>query len=202
MDCNCQGIDIIGIIQTILSVSSLVVAWRIPVRIMQNQRYENLLQEYMGNDYAEALEGVIDFYVETCKSNVDLIAIEYNKLFNQKEKNNSEEDKNSEKNKNLQEDKFLKLHNQRRLLSYFFWQLNSCAKDSPSLRRKIKKEFTVNEAYICKILICMNKVLEDNPKIFKDISSIKYEKISGIRGINKSLFDFHNLLKNQNRWSD
>ena len=38
MDCNCQGIDIIGIIQTILSVSSLVVAWRIPVRIMQNQR--------------------------------------------------------------------------------------------------------------------------------------------------------------------
>ena len=71
MDCNCQGIDIIGIIQTILSVSSLVVAWRIPVRIMQNQRYENLLQEYMGNDYAEALEGVIDFYVETCKSNVD-----------------------------------------------------------------------------------------------------------------------------------
>ena len=92
MDCNCQGIDIIGIIQTILSVSSLVVAWRIPVRIMQNQRYENLLQEYMGNDYAEALEGVIDFYVETCKSNVDLIAIEYKKLFNQKEKNNSEED--------------------------------------------------------------------------------------------------------------
>ena len=84
----------------------------------------------------------------------------------------------------------------------FFWQLNSCAKDSSSLKRKIKKEFTVNEAYICKILICMNKVLEDNPKIFKDISSIKYEKISGIRGINKSLFDFHNLLKNQNRWSD
>ena len=80
MDCNCQGIDIIGIIQTILSVSSLVVAWRIPVRIMQNQRYENLLQEYMGNDYAEALEGVIDFYVETCKSNIDLIPIEYNKL--------------------------------------------------------------------------------------------------------------------------
>ena len=196
MDCNCQGIDIIGIIQTILSVSSLVVAWRIPVRIMRNQRYENLLQEYTGNDYAEALQGVIDFYVETCKSNIDLIPIEYNKLYTQKKENVSKE------SKNLEEDKFSKLHNQRRLLSYFFWQLNSCAKDSPSLKRKIKKEFTVNEAYICKILICMNQVLEDNPKIFKDISSIKYEKISGIRGINKSLFDFHNLLKNQNRWSD
>lgn len=196
MDCNCQGIDILGIIQTILSVLSLVVAWRIPIRIMQNQRYENLLQEYMGNDYAEALEGVIDFYVETCKSNIDLIPIEYNKLYTQKKENVSKE------SKNLEEDKFSKLHNQRRLLSYFFWQLNSCAKDSPSLKRKIKKEFTENEAYICKILICMNKVLEDNPKIFKDISSIKYEKISGIRGINKSLFDFHNLLKNQNRWSD
>ena len=117
-------------------------------------------------------------------------------LYTQKKENVSKE------SKNLEEDKFPKLHNQRRLLSYFFWQLNSCAKDSPSLKRKIKKEFTVNEAYICKILICMNKVLEDNPKIFKDISSIKYEKISGIRGINKSLFDFHNLLKNQNRWSD
>ena len=184
------------LIQTILSALSLVVAWRIPVRIMQNQRYENLLQEYMANDYAEALQGVIDFYVETCKSNIDLIPIEYNKLYTQKKESVSKE------SKNLEEDKFLKLHNQRRLLSYFFWQLNSCAKDSPSLRRKIKKEFTVNEAYICKILICMNKVLEDNPKIFKDISSIKYEKISGIRGINKSLFDFHNLLKNQNRWSD
>ena len=193
MDCNCQGIDII---QTILSALSLVVAWYIPIRIMRNQRYENLLQEYTGNDYAEALQGVIDFYVETCKSNIDLIPIEYNKLYTQKKESVSKE------SKNLEEDKFLKLHNQRRLLSYFFWQLNSCAKDSPSLKRKIKKEFTVNEAYICKILICMNKVLEDNPKIFKDISSIKYEKISGIRGINKSLFDFHNLLKNQNRWSD
>lgn len=187
MECS----DKLGIIQTILSALSLVVAWYIPIRIMRNQRYENLLQEYTGNDYAEALQGVIDFYVETCKSNIDLIPIEYNKLYTQKKES-----------KNLEEDKFSKLHNQRRLLSYFFWQLNSCAKDSPSLKRKIKKEFTVNEAYICKILICMNKVLEDNPKIFKDISSIKYEKISGIRGINKSLFDFHNLLKNQNRWSD
>ena len=45
MDCNYQGIDIIGIIQTILSALSLVVAWYIPIRIMRNQRYENLLQE-------------------------------------------------------------------------------------------------------------------------------------------------------------
>ena len=36
------------------------------------------------NDYAEALHGVIDFYVENCKSNIDLIPIEYNKLYTQK----------------------------------------------------------------------------------------------------------------------
>ena len=125
------------LIQTILSALSLVVAWYIPIRIMRNQRYENLLQEYTGNDYAEALEGVIDFYVETCKSNIDLIPIEYNKLYSQKKENVSKE------SKNLEEDKFSKLHNQRRLLSYFFWQLNSCAKDSPSLRRKIKNKIVI-----------------------------------------------------------
>ena len=99
MECS----DKLGIIQTILSVFSLVVAWYIPIRIMRNQRYENLLQEYTGNDYAEALQGVIDFYVETCKSNIDLIPIEYNKLYSQKKES-----------KNLEEDKFSKLHNQRR----------------------------------------------------------------------------------------
>lgn len=201
MECSCQTIDILGVTQTILSALSLVVAWYIPIRIMRNQRYESLLQEYMSNDYGDAIRGVIDFYVEKCKSKVELIPIEYNKLFTQKEKL-SEDDQNSEKEKKLKEDNFSKLHNQRRLLNYFFWQLDSCAKSSPYLKRKIQKEFTKSEAYICKILIYMNNAIDENPKIFKDISNIKYENMPQTKGINKSLKNIFVLLKNQNRWID
>ena len=167
--------------QTILSALSLVVAWYIPIRIMRNQHYESLLQEYMSNNYGDAIQGVINFYVETCKSKVELIPLEYNKLFEQK-------------------DKFSKLHNQRRLLNNFFWQLNSCAKSSFSLKRKIQKEFTKSEAYICKILIYLNNAVDENQKIFKDISNIKYENMPQTKGINKSLKNIFVLLKNENRW--
>ncbi len=175
--------DVNPMIQTFLSFASCIIAWYIPIRIMRNQRYESLLQEYMSNNYGDAIQGVINFYVETCKSKVELIPLEYNKLFEQK-------------------DKFSKLHNQRRLLNNFFWQLNSCAKSSFSLKRKIQKEFTKSEAYICKILIYMNNAVDENPKIFKDISNIKYENMPQTKGINKSLKNIFVLLKNQNRWID
>lgn len=170
--------DICTIIQTVFSILGFFVAVFIPAWIMHNQRYENLLQAYMSDDFAEALAGVIDFFTVDCNSDVNMIAAEYKKRF-YKDKN---------------------LHNQRRLLNYFYWELESCAKDSLFLRHKIKKEFTRNEGYIAKLLIYINNAVDSDPTIFKDISAVQYEPLLKTKGINISLEKIFRLLKNQKRW--
>ena len=166
----------------ITACAKCVIAVFIPVWIMRNQRYENLLQAYMSNEFAEALAGVIDFFTVDCNSDVNMIATEYKKRFYN--------DKGSDKN----------LHNQRRLLNYFYWELESCAKDSLFLRHKIKKEFTRNEGYIAKLLIYINNAVDSDPTIFKDISAVQYEPLQKTKGINISLEKIFRLLKKQKRW--
>lgn len=189
--------DICTMIQTIFSVLGFFVAVFIPVWIMRNQRYENLLQAYMENDFAEAVKGITDFFKNDCNSDVNQIAAAYKKRFEEDfKKSNKESDDKSECTKETSQI----LHHQRRLLNNFFWGLNSCAKRNPFLRYKIKNEFTRNEAYICKILIYMNAFADSNPEIFKDVSDIKYEPMPKVNGMNNSLKNIYEILKNQNRW--
>lgn len=184
--------DFCTIIQTISSVFGVVVAVFIPVWIMHNQRYENLLQAYMANDFAEAVKGVTDFFKNDCNSDVNQIAAAYKKRFEY-------DFKKSDKNLGVKTASQI-LHYQRRLLNNFYWGLNSCAKSSIFLRRKIKNEFSRNEAYICKILIYMNDVSDSDGGIFKDISDIKYEPMPKTKGMSRALNNIYEILKDQRRW--
>ena len=177
-------------IQTISSVIGVVVAVFIPVWIMHNQRYENLLQNYLSTDFAAAIKGVIDFFKDDCNSDVNRIADAYKKKF-EEDFDPAASDKKTSSGK---------LHFQRSMLNNFFWGLNSCAKSSLFLRHKIKKEFTKNEAYICKILIYMNTAVDSNPDFFKNVSDIKYEPMPKTKGMNNSLKNVYEILKDQTRW--
>lgn len=185
-----------SVIQTIFSIAACVIAVFIPVWIMHNQRYENLLQAYMANDFAEAVKGVVDFFKNDCNSDVHQIAAAYKKRF---EEDFKKSDKSSGNADGSNKPASQILHHQRRLLNNFYWGLNSCAKD-PFLRHKLKNEFTRNEAYICKILIHMNIAVDSNPEFFTDVSDIKYEPMPKTKGINNSLKNVYEILKNQNRW--
>lgn len=190
--------DICSMIQTIFSVIGVIVAVIgvviavcIPVWIMHNQRYENLLQAYMANDFAEAVKGVTDFFKNDCNSDVNQIADAYKKRF-------EDDFKKSDKNLGVKTASQI-LHYQRRLLNNFFWGLNSCAKD-PFLKHKVKNEFSRNEAYICKILIYMNTVSDSDGEVFKDISEIKYEPMPKTKGMSSALNNIYEILKDQSRW--
>ena len=183
--------EVCQIIQTISSVIGVVVAVFIPVWIMHNQRYENLLQNYLSTDFAASIKGVIDyFFKDDCNSDVNRIADAYKERF-EKDFSPSASDKKASSDK---------LHFQRSMLNNFFWGLNSCAKSSLFLRHKIKNEFTRNEAYICKILIYMNLAVDSNPDFFKNVSDIKYEPMPKTKGMNNSLKNVYEILKDQTRW--
>ena len=189
--------DICTMIQTIFSVLGFFVAVFIPVWIMHNQRYENLLQNYLSADFVAAIKGIVDFFKNDCNSDVNQIAAAYKKRFEDDfKKSNKKSDDKSECTKESSQI----LHFQRSMLNNFFWGLSSCAKRNPFLRYKIKNEFTRNEAYICKILIYMNLAVDDNLEFFKNVSDIKYEPMPKTKGINNSLKNIYEILKNQNRW--
>ncbi len=182
--------EVCQMIQTVSSVIGVVIAVFIPIWIMHNQRYENLLQNYLSTDFSASIKGVIDFFKDDCNSDVNRIADAYKERF-EKDFDPSASDKKASSDK---------LHFQRSMLNNFFWGLNSCAKSSLFLRHKIKKEFTKNEAYICKILIYMNTAVDSNPDFFKNVSDIKYEPMPKTKGMNNSLKNVYEILKNQNRW--
>lgn len=189
--------DMCTIIQTVFSVLSFFIAVFIPVWIMHNQRYENLLQNYLSADFVAAIKGVVDFFKDDCNSDVNQITDAYKKRFEDDfKKSNKESDDKSECTKETSQI----LHFQRSMLNNFFWGLSSCAKRNPFLRYKIKNEFTRNEAYICKILIHMNFEVDSNPEFFTNVSDIKYEPMPKTKGINNSLKNIYKILKNQNRW--
>lgn len=175
-------------LSVIIAFITLIVTISIPVQIMKFQRYTGLMSTYMSFDFAHALQSVIKFFYKDCSSDIERIPEEYKKRFDSdftgKEKDNGVE--------NI-------LHYHRRLLNDFFLELEMCRESSWVLRRKIRKDWTVNEAYVCKILIYMNKAVEEDPEMFMDISSVKYERMPKVKGLNEYLSRFYNTLRRESK---
>ena len=174
----------------VISIFSFVVAIFIPIRIMHYQRYTNLSEIYMSFDFAHAFQSVITFFYKDCKCDVDKIPEEYNKRFHS--------DLESLKTRKINKEDVL--HYQRRLLVEYFYELDSCRASSRRLRKMIKKDWTTAEAYVSRILICMNKVVGENPNIMMDISSIKHQHIPKVKGISEYLDRLYNELKDGKKW--
>lgn len=187
--CNWKNtLSPVDIVTIILSIATLVCTIIIPVRIMKFQNYSGLMTTYESFEFAHAFQCVIDFYYIDCNCDVERISEEYKKRFESDFKSLSE-DKNYDITKVL--------HYQRRFLNDYFLELELCRESSRYLRNIIRKDWTKSEAWVCKILVYMNKAVDDNPEIFKDISGIKYEKMPKIKGLSQYLIRFYNELRKE-----
>lgn len=181
-----NSVGIADVISIALAVVTLIMTIIIPIRIMKNQIYVDLISAYRSYDFASAVQSVVSFYKDECSENADNIAVQYAEHFK----------KDMVCSKPADEI----LHYQRRLLTTFYWQLNDYASKDIFSRYKVLKEFSKGEAYIIKILVYMNKAVDENPEIYRDISRIRYEFNSYTKGINKYLQELYLLLTNAGRW--
>lgn len=194
---------IMTLIQTIFSVLAVILACYIPEKIKWNQFYSNLISEYRGYDFAIAVQGVVEFFTLDCDSDVTKILEKYRERF-MKEIYGFKGEESNEKNdkkKLLQKDSDKTLHFQRRLLTQFYWELDSCLKSPFIGARHVKKDFTRGESNIIKILYFMNEAVDNDEILYKDICfDERLPTIKRAKGINKSLVHLSEELKNTKRY--
>lgn len=201
--------EVMTLIQTILSVLAVILAWYIPEKIKWNQFYSNLISEYRSYDFAVAVQGVVEFFTLDCDSDVTKISEKYRERFMKEiygiqepfPETLDEVKENVDIENLLQKDSDKTLHFQRRLLTQFYWELDSCLKTSFIGARNVKKDFTRGESNIIKILYFMNEAVDNDEILYKDICfDERLPSIKRGKGINKSLVHLYDELKNTKRY--
>lgn len=195
--------EVMTLIQTICSVFAVFLACYIPEKIKWNQFYSNLISEYRSYDFAIAVQGVVEFFTLDCDSDVTKIPEKYKERFMKEIYGFKGEELNEkiDKKKLLQKDSEKTLHFQRRLLTQFYWELDSCLKSSFIGARHVKKDFTRGESNIIKILYFMNEAVDNDEILYKDICfDERLPTIKRAKGINKSLVHLSEELKNTKRY--
>ncbi len=177
-------------LSTAIALAALIVTFFIPIRIMKYQNYASLCSDYKSIEFAHAFQSVIEFFYKDCNCHVEEIPAKYYDRY--------QSDFARLKTGNINKEDVR--HYQRRLLNDYFYELECCRESSYHLRRKITKDWTTSEAYVIKILICMNKAVDDNSNIMMDISAIKHQHAPKVKGISEYLERLYNLLKNEKSW--
>ena len=189
--CCCDSLSLVSIIKDwLIPILTLSATICIPKRIHWEQMYSSLLDDYRSLDYANAFQGVIQFFVNECGNDVERIKTAYKKRFIAEVET---------KSGSINKDNCL--HFQRRILAQFFWQLNLCSKSIWIGKRRVMKDFTSSEANLLKILIYMGYAIDGDSLLYKDISSLaRVKNPAYIKGLNKSLGELYHLLKKSNRF--
>lgn len=188
--CECS-ISLSDVIQICLALVTLIVTINIPIQIMKFQRYQNLVSTYMSFEFAHAFQSVIHFFHDDCNCDIEQISSEYKKRFEKEMKSVTKSDENNTGNLGAI------LHYQRRFLNTFFLELEMCRESSWILHKRIIKDWTSNEAWVVKILIYMDKAVEEDKEMFQDISCIRYERMPKTKGMCEYLEKFYHAMKKQ-----
>lgn len=176
------------VIQIFLSVIACYLSWMIPRKIMWEQTYGSLSTDYRSCEFGVAIQGIIDFFVDDCKSDPEKVKEEYQKRFIY------------DKNKRISPE--LCLHFQRRMLAQFFYQLALCARTPYIGKNRICRDFTKGEAHIVRILILMDEAIEEdraegNRILWQDIGcDYRVRNYENEKGINQYLSEIYSVLKN------
>ena len=176
---------ILSIIQIIIGILALIVAFWIPKKIEWEQRYSQLLSDYRSHDFGEAIFEIGRFFHEVCNNDVSNIEAEYIKRF--------KADYYPSNQLSTSKQTSSKLHYQRRLLSQFYWDLDQCAHSKFIRKNRIKKDFSSKEANLLKILYYLNLAAE-SPEVFMDLSCDD-RLAPNAKSINVYIKDVYNLLK-------
>ena len=197
------------LIQTICSALSVILAWYIPEKIKWNQFYSNLISEYRSYDFGIAVQGIVEFFTIDCESDIVEIPKKYRERFMKEiyeiqesfPKTLGELKEKKQQIKLLQNDSDKTLHFQRRLLTQFYWELDSCLKSPFIGSRHVNKDFTRGESNIIKILYFMNEAVDNDEILYKNINfDERLSSIKRAKGINKSLLHLYEELKNSKKY--
>lgn len=196
-------------IQAALAFIACVLAWFIPKRIMWEQTYSSLMSDYRSYDFGIALQGIVEFFVVDCKSDVKKIKVEYERRFVRDvyglDLDSDLHGKFSPEavREKLKERKFegncakspeLCLHYQRRLLAQFYYQLDLCARTVFIGKRRVCRDFTTRESNIARLLYLMGMAVDGSNVLFKDVSCDEHVSRNA-KGLNRYLADIYRMLK-------
>ena len=196
--------NILTYIQIFCSIVSLIVACYIPEKIKWEQMYSSLISEYRSYDFAIAVQGLIEFFVLDCDANTSKIKGKYKERFIKEiydlktSVSTIGEVKKQKNNINLlQKDSDKILHFQRRLLTQFYNDLDTCLKTPIISSHRILKDFTKSEAKIIHILYLINESMDSDEILYKDIScDEKLHETKRTKTINRNLKHLCSKLKN------
>jgi hypothetical protein len=132
---NCTPLDVLSVIFSFIAV---VLALSIPKKIMVNQIYADLLNEYRSFEFGEAITALINFYINDCNREVSQITSTYKCRYDREEK----DIKNS-------------LHFKRRLLWQYYWDISRLRYEYGIFgisKQRIAKNFTKKESNLIGLL--------------------------------------------------
>lgn len=195
---NCLKDYILPIIQTIAAILACVLAVYIPKKISWEQMYSQLLSDYCGYDFGAAVMGVVLFFNQDCRCNIESVQAKYKDWFKKQFENQLTRGNPNYQNTNAEykipNDQ--NLHYQRRLLTQFYFLLDQCARSPFIGKRRVQKDFSSKEANLLKVLYYMNLAAESSD-VFMDIS-VDDRIPPNPKSINKYIKHIYGILKNAN----
>ncbi len=198
VDANCLKDYILPIIQTVAAILACVLAVYIPKKISWGQMYSQLLSDYCGYDFGAAVMGVVLFFNQDCRCNIENVQAKYKDWFNKQFANQLRENnpnfENSKADYKIPNDQ--NLHYQRRLLTQFYFLLDQCARSPFIGKRRVQKNFSSKEANLLKVLYYMNLAAESSD-VFMDIG-VDDRIPSNPKSINKYIKHIYGILRNAN----
>lgn len=151
---------ILSFLSLIVASATLYFTIKIPEKIMWAQIYSNLNAEYRSHEFGEAVQGIVDFFVDDCKCDLDAIESEYR---NRYDKDSSDLIKRCKNSKSL--------HYQRRMVAQFYMQLDMCVEKSRAVRRLVITDYGRSETNLIKILYYMDRASYAYNPSYKDIKT-------------------------------
>jgi len=176
---------IIPIASLIVAIITLIVAIYIPRKIKIDQQFSSLIEQYRSPEIGYAIHSIFHFFVIDCEQNPDNIKKKYVERFN-------EEIGFPMKDKI---DPAKTLHFQRRLISYFYWDLAKLIFESrfPCLKKKQYSQMVEkNELNLINLILHMSEANIECFVKYKNIPELQDNEVS----MNKLLKRLLNKTKN------
>lgn len=174
----------------ILPIIAVFAAIYIPRKIAWEQFYNDLIKEYRSIEFGRAMQNIIQFYVNTCHSDVSRIKEEYENRFRIEIENKPFALENS-------------LHFDRRLLAQFFIDLEKCARTHWYYigKKRVQRDFTKGTRNLLAILYFMGEALDESPLMFKTVEvNERVPKSSRLKGMNKYINHLYEILKDSKKY--
>jgi hypothetical protein len=174
------------ILSTLTLFVSTAAAFYIPRRIMVNQLYAALVQEYRTTEMGEAVLEIIRFYIHDCGNDASKIEEAYKRHYEEEIGYLLREHKSIDFSKTL--------HFQRRKVSQFYIDMATLRYDQPwhlRLSDKQMRFFTQREAKLVAILLHMTKPAGD---VFEEAAEVPSPETDTVP-MNQMLARLYNEIK-------